>query len=152
MSRQTLYHFRITYSYIYIYVCVYICVYVCGYLCVCVCVCMCVCVHMCVQLHIYIHIIHIICAKQSDSLCIRLRKCDFLTEKLAISRIRIRNYLFRIQIRILQKVPDPTGSGSTTLEDCNQLLQVFWYLVESCAAIIILIPQNELNRIIMPFY
>jgi hypothetical protein len=45
-----------------------------------------------------------------------LRKCDFLTEKLGISRIQIRNYLFRI--RILQKVPDPTGSGSgsTTLQ------------------------------------
>ncbi len=36
-----------------------------------------------------------------------------LTEKLGIGRIRIRNDLFRV--RILQKVPDPTGSGSTTL-------------------------------------
>ncbi len=53
------------------------------------------------------------CAKYSDFLCIWLRKCDFLTEKLGIGRIRIRNDLFRI--RILQKVPDPTGSGSTTL-------------------------------------
>jgi hypothetical protein len=43
-------------------------------------------------------------------LCIWLRKCDFLTEKLGIGRIRIRNDLFRI--RILKKVPDPTGSGS----------------------------------------
>jgi hypothetical protein len=36
-----------------------------------------------------------------------LRKCDFLTEKLGIGRIRIRNDLFRIRIRILQKFPDP---------------------------------------------
>jgi hypothetical protein len=38
-----------------------------------------------------------------------LRKCDFLTEKLGIGRIRIRNDLFRIRIRIriLRKVPDP---------------------------------------------
>ncbi len=55
------------------------------------------------------------CAKYSDFLCIWLRKCDFLKEKLGIGRIRIRNDLFRIRIRILQKVPDPTGSGSTTL-------------------------------------
>ncbi len=45
------------------------------------------------------------CAKYSDFLCIWLRKCDFLTEKLGMGRIRIRNDLFRI--RILQKVPDP---------------------------------------------
>ncbi len=56
------------------------------------------------------------CAKYSDFLCIWLRKCDFLTEKLGIGRIRIRNDLFRIRIRILQKVPDPAGSGSTTLK------------------------------------
>ncbi len=36
------------------------------------------------------------CAKYSDFLCIWLRKCDFLTEKLGIGRIRI-----------LKKVPDP---------------------------------------------
>ncbi len=47
------------------------------------------------------------CAKYSDFLCIWLRKCDFLTEKLGIGRIRIRNDVFRIRIRILQKVPDP---------------------------------------------
>jgi hypothetical protein len=57
------------------------------------------------------------CAEYSDFLCIWLRKCDFLTEKLGIGRIRIRNDLFRIRIRILQKVPGPAGSGSrsTTL-------------------------------------
>ena len=94
----------------------YVCVYVRGYLFVCVCV--------CVHLHRYIQIIYVfiylyiyMCAKYSDFWCIWLRKCDFLTEKLGIGRIRIRNDLFRI--RILQKVPGPTGSGSgsTTLDN-----------------------------------
>ncbi len=86
ISRQTLYHFRITYSYINMCVCVYMCVCVWILVCVCMCMymCMCVCVHICVQLHIYIYII---CAKYSDFLCIWLRKCDFLTEKLGIKLI-----------------------------------------------------------------
>ncbi len=64
------------------------------------------------------------CAKYSDFLCIWLRKCDFLTEKFGIGRIRIRNDLFRI--RILQKVPDPTGSGSgsTTLRLASLLVRI----------------------------
>ena len=82
------------------------------FVCVCMCMCVCVCVHICVHLHRYIQILYVfiylytyMCAKYSDFLCIWLRKCDFLTEKLGIGRIRIRNDLFRI--RILQKVPDP---------------------------------------------
>ncbi len=82
----------------------YICVYVRGYLFVCVCVC--VHLHRYIQtLYVFIYLYIYICAKYSDFLCIWLRKCDFLTEKLGIGRIRIRNDLFRI--RILQKVPDP---------------------------------------------
>ncbi len=61
----------------------------------CVCAWIFVCVFMCMCTYM--------CAKYSDFLCIWLRKCDFLTEKLGIGRIR--NDLFRI--RILQKVPDP---------------------------------------------
>ncbi len=48
-------------------------------MCVCVCICVCEYVYMYVCSYIYIHII---CAKYSDFLCIWLRKCDFLTEKL----------------------------------------------------------------------
>ncbi len=59
-----------------------VCIYVC--MCMCMYMCMCVCVHICVQLHIFIYII---CAKYSDFLCIWLRKCDFLTEKLGIKFI-----------------------------------------------------------------
>ena len=98
---------------IYIYICIYVCM--CVDICLCVyvyvCMCMCVCVHICVHLHRYIQILYVfiylyiyMCAKYSDFLCIWLRKCDFLTEKLGIGRIRIRNDLFRIRIRILQKV------------------------------------------------
>jgi hypothetical protein len=61
---------------------------------------------------VFIYLYIYVCAKYSDFLCIWLRKCDFLTEKLGTGRIRIRNDLFRIRIWILQKVPDPTGSGS----------------------------------------
>ncbi len=78
---------------------------VCAWIFVCVCMCMCVCVHICVHLQRYIQILHVfiylyiyMCAKYSDFLCIWLRKCDFLTEKLGIGRIRIRNDLFRIRI------------------------------------------------------
>jgi hypothetical protein len=113
-----MYAFTYTYTYIYIYTYVHMCV--CAWIFVCVCMCKCVCVHICVHLHRYIQILYVfiylyiyMCAKYSDFLCIWLRKYDFLTEKLGIGRIRIRNDLFRI--RILQKVPDPTGSGSTTL-------------------------------------
>jgi hypothetical protein len=44
---------------------------------------------------------------------------------LGIGRIRIRNDLFRI--RILRKVPDPTGSGSTTLEKREGTGAGSWY-------------------------
>jgi hypothetical protein len=99
-----------TYIFTYIYIHMYICVYVRGYLFVCVCV------HICVHLHRYIQILYVfiylyvyMCAKYSDFLCIWLRKCDFLTEKLGIGRSRIRNDL----------IPDPDpakSSGSATLE------------------------------------
>jgi hypothetical protein len=91
---------------------------VCAWIFVCVCMCMCVCVCVCAYVYIYVciyidvykyymcsYIYIYMCAKYSDYLCIWLRKCDFLTEKLGLGRIRIRNDLFRI--RILQKVPDP---------------------------------------------
>jgi hypothetical protein len=66
-------------------------------------------------------------AKYSDFLCIWLRKCDFLTEKLGIGRIRIRNDLFRI--RILQKVPDPTGSGSRSGSGSTTLFWRYIYII-----------------------
>jgi hypothetical protein len=47
-------------------------------MCMCVCVYVCMCAYMCAVTFIYI----IICAKYSDFMCIWLRKCDFLTEKL----------------------------------------------------------------------
>ncbi len=130
----------------------YICVYARGYLFVCVCVClyvyvyvyvcMCVCVHICVHLHRYIQILYVfiylyiyVCAKYSDFLCIWLRKCDFLTEKLGIGRIRIRNDLFRIRIRILQKDPDPqhcAGIQLTNKKDetvFNWRFKTFLYII-----------------------
>ncbi len=76
-----------------IYICV--CVYT-VYVCMCVDICVCVYVYVyvyvcmctdsiCMHLHIYTHTY--ICAKYSDFLCIWLRKCDFLTEKLGIKFI-----------------------------------------------------------------
>jgi hypothetical protein len=114
--------------YVYVYLSVYMCTYMCAftyintyvYMCVCLCVVyvyVCMCTYMCVFTYIYTYFmckyiyvlnIRIFCA-------IWLKKCDFLTEKLGIKPDPDRNDLFRIRIRILQKVPYPAGSGSTTL-------------------------------------
>jgi hypothetical protein len=50
------------------------------------------------------------------------REVRYRSFRIRIGRIRIRNDLFRILIRIRQKVLDLTGSGSTTLPNTTEFL------------------------------